>query len=227
VSCHDYLHTTTLLPTWTQSSISVVSSQSPEQGFVEINIKRLEEILDRELVSLKSRELLAYYQNSEIIVDPETLKMAKKGGQLKRGEVIVDASGTKLIVKDFVYRDRRVDPATLRIGQAYRISEDGGSELFPYRFSHIDLHGWLHFNNLCVQCKPFSVRQQDLPPIYEMIEGIESIEGVKSPTDVELVEIGKGSAADSHTVSSINFKSHRNEVFEIDVSDKHVVLASG
>ena len=193
----------------------------PTQGFVEINIKRLEEILERELASLRSRELLTYYHNSQIIVDPETLKLEKKGEHLKTDEVVVGANGAKLFVSRFKYRDQPVSPSNLKVGTAYRISEDGDSQLFPYRLSHKDQYGWFHFNNLSLQCKPFSVRQQDLPPIYE------SIEGEESPTDVELIEIGRGSAADSQTLSSVNFTTLRDEKFEIDISDSHVVLASG
>ncbi|CAJ1945589.1 unnamed protein product [Cylindrotheca closterium] len=194
----------------------------PTQGFVEINIKRLEDILERELVSLASRDLLLYYHNSEIIVDPETLKLKKKGKHLKIDEVVVGADGKKLCVSKFDYKEKLVKPSELKAGTAYRIGIDGDSQLLPYRLSHKDAYGWFHFNNLSLQCKPFSVRETELPAIYE------SFKGEASPTEVELIEFGSGTAAlDSQTQSSVNFTELRDQEFEIDVSDCHVVLSSG
>lgn len=193
----------------------------PAQGFVEINIKRLEDILERELVSLASRELLLYYHNSEIIVDPETLKLQKRGQHLKIDEVVVGADGKKLFVSRFNYREKLVESSQLKVGAAYRISMEGGSQLLPYRLSHKDAYGWFHFNNLSLQCKPFSAREAELPPIYE------SFKGEASPSEVELIEFGRGTAADTATQSSVNFTTLKDQQFEIDVADCHVVLASG
>ena len=182
----------------------------------------MEDILSSELAQLGSRGLLSYDQSSPIEYDPKTFKLWKKGEHLKRDEVVIDEDGRKFYVTKFERQEQRVpDDSKLEEGRVYRMNPEGGSRLFPYRLSHRDESNWLHFDNLSLDCKPFSVRESERPPCYAGRGGEEL------PAAVELIEIGGGKVSGSHTQSSVNFATIRDRKFALDISDTHVVLSTG
>ena len=66
-----------------------LSNTLPDEGFVELTIKQLEDVLQVALVQLQSSGLVSYHTDNKVEYDKDLDALVKKGSALKEGDLIV------------------------------------------------------------------------------------------------------------------------------------------
>jgi hypothetical protein len=202
----------------------------PSRGLVEVTIKRLQSMLLDTAIQLCAKDLLRCFADSRVSIDSATGSLKKWGDNLKSGDCIRLANETRAWkVRDFGF-ESSVAAVDLELGQLYDIVPPGDNRAYCYRLNKVDREiDWYEFVYQHVDTVEESVAQEtgnnnnlvgikrNLPPIFPRGRGIVKpsriiIESVGGP-DVEVKEL--------------DFDDVAKQVFEIDVSDHHVLLAIG
>lgn len=190
---------------------------SPLQGFVELTIKGLETMLHEEAIRLRSRGLINYYTGSGIDFDVQRGHFSKKGSTLKVGDNI-RAENVRWRVIGHLY-PRPVSATEAVLGQEYDILFSREERIATYRlveaYPDFNVYGFAITQPLIGLPNslhgPFD-RFQVFP------KGLASIE----PHSVVLKRMD--GRPEQRT---IDFQSVKEERFQLDVYDSHVLIAAG
>jgi hypothetical protein len=190
--------------------------RSPTQGFVEVTIKRLEEMILNEIIKLRSKGLLFFFANSAIDYDATTHIFTKGGGSLREGDRVFDpdSSTPKIMeVLDLLFA-RQLAKADLREGMDYDIVLPRETMARKYRLERADVD-FDHYH--------FHPHEPGAP---EVTGGYSRLPAVFAA--------GKGSTLPSEVLFDVGGKQHKvafdmvkDRKWELDFSNEHVVLAIG
>jgi hypothetical protein len=188
----------------------------PTQGFVEVTVKRLENMLLDEIIRLRSKDLLYYYTDSKVDVDVTTGALKKRGGALKVGDRIQpNGDGKTWEVKSFIYNSS-LEPHELIQGGTYDIVSPRDGKVHPYRLERMDARfDWYHFTAQEARAADLAGKAGQLPPIFR------SGEGRIDPTSI-MIEEGQTEERDV-----LDFDKVAKTSFDLDVVNCHVLIAYG
>lgn len=190
---------------------------SPLQGFVELTIKSMETALHEEAIRLRSKGLMKFYMGSGIDFDVEKGIFTKKGAALKVGDNI-RIDGMRYRVAGHIH-PRPLGIHQIFLGQVYDIFFPREDRVGVYRlveaFPEMDIFG---FEAVQGQIGLPSVLKGSFQRYKIFPRGLAKTE----PLSVTLKQMDGG----DHQ-KTIDFGSIKDEIFQIDVYDSHVLIAAG
>jgi hypothetical protein len=188
----------------------------PSQGFVEVTVKRLENMLLDEIIRLRSKDLLHYYTDSKVDVDATTGALKKTGGALKVGDRIrPKGDGKTWEVKSFIYNSS-LESHELIQAEKYDIVSPRDGKVHPYRLERMDTQfDWYQFTAQEAGAANVAGQAGQLPPIFR------SGEGRIDPTSI-MIEEGQTEERDF-----LDFDKVAKTSFDLDVVNCHVLIAYG
>jgi hypothetical protein len=188
----------------------------PSQGFVEVTVKRLENMLLDEIIRLRSKDLLHYYSESKVDVDVTTGALKKMGVALKVGDLIQpNGDGKTWEVKSFIYNSS-LEPHELIQEGSYDMVSPRDGKVHPYRLERMDTHfDWYQFTAQEAGVGNIAGKAGQLPPIFR------SGEGRIDPTSIRIEE-GQTEERDV-----LDFDKVAKTSFDLDVANYHVLVAYG
>ncbi len=202
----------------------------PPQGFVEITIKDLENMLHVEVSKRWSKGLISVYTDSASTYDPVQNALTKYGEHLKIDDLIlrrIDENGVpsdkhhSWKVVDLVY-SQALALEDLHVGQEYGIYIRLDNALQPYILTGIDVHhGTYTFKALTPGKEDLKATAHNLPSVYP--------KGVSRHADVLKIvveSVVKGNQG-GYVRDELEMSAIRKQKFTIDVGQTHVVEAIG
>jgi len=184
----------------------------PNQGFVEVTIKRLESMILDELINMRTKELLSYFTDSKIQYDVSTGIFEKKGDALKIGDDVFD--GNELLkVTDFKYLTA-AKPEDLIPGQDYDIKLPRETKVRSFRLVQKDATvDWYQFEAHDTGVQPVAGAFRQLPPVYP------GGQGRTTPSGIIVESNGRE--------RELSFDAVASKLFRLDFSRTHVIVALG
>lgn len=186
------------------------------QGFVEITIKDLENMLHVEVSKMWSKGLLSVYSDSKSTFDPKTNSLAKLGAHLKLNDAIlrrVNQDGRRVNsyhswkVVEFDHTNS-LGTEDLTLGEGYGIYVREANAILPYMLTGIDLQTQIYtFVALQDGQSDIQANATSMPYVYP--KGIEKHAEVRK---LVLESVKKGS----------NGGYSREIMFMKDIKDKKV-----
>ena len=206
--------------------------QRPTQGFVEITIKDLENMLHIELSRLWSKGLIAVYTDSKASYDIERNTVVKLGKNLKKGDSVlrkVDGDGMRSEqdhtwkVSDILFTEslRREE---LELGRNYGIFTRSLESIMPYRLVGINLDTEMYsFRSLEDGVNSFDVHASNLPTVYP--EGTDR----KAHSNIRgiVLESKTPGSKGSFIQDDVEMSRIADSKFTLDIGRTHVVEAIG
>jgi hypothetical protein len=202
------------------------------QGFVEITIKDLENILHVEVSRFWSKGLISVFTDSRSQFDPCTNALTKSGENLKVGDIVLrklDPNGLlcredrSWKVVELLYT-KLLDINDLKVGDVYGVYYRQDQVVLPFRLSAVDLRTKMyHFQSLHAGVGDLSFNINDLPSIYP------SGTGMKAHADVHKVvleSIATNARGENHRIE-LHMSCIKSEKFTLDVGNSHVIEAIG
>ena len=202
----------------------------PSQGFVEITIKDLENMLHVEVSKMWSKGLLSVYTDSKSMYDPKTNSLVKLGEHLKIDDTIlrrVNEEGRKSNhyyswkVVELQYADS-LSVEALRIGESYGIYVRAENAVLPFRLTGIDLQTQIYaFTSLQKESPDIKANAGSMPYVYP--------EGTRKHAEVNkvVVESVKKGSKGGYAREIMFMKDIQKKRFTLDVGHTHVVEAIG
>ena len=187
----------------------------PNQGFVEVTIKRLESMILDEIINLRSKDLLEFYADTKVLYDPISNAFSKKGDKLKPGDIVFDPEDeTKTIEVTGVTFARQLTKDAFVEGSDYDLILPREKTQRTYRLQKADpQYDFFQFVPLVPGSEEVTGSFSSLPSIFHKGEG---------RTDpVELLGKVNGKP------TSFPFDGVKGKNFTVDFSTSHVVLATG
>ena len=202
------------------------------QGFVEITIKDLENILHVEVSRFWSRGLISVFTDSRSQFDPCTNALTKFGENLKVGDIVVrklDPSGLPCRedrswkVVELLYT-KLLDVNDLKVGDDYGVYDRQEQVVLPFRLAAVDLRTKLyHFESLHAGVMDLSFSVHDLPSIYPAGTSMNAHADVHK---VVLESVVANSRGENHRIE-LHMSCIKREKFTLDVGNSHVIEAIG
>jgi hypothetical protein len=204
----------------------------PAQGFVEITIKDLENILHVEVTRLWSKSLISVFTDSRSQFDPATNSLTKLGENLKVGDVVLrklDCEGRPVAddrpwkVVELVYT-KLLGVDDLRVGADYGVYDRTEEAVFPFKLVEVDLDTKkYHFQSPFAGVEDLRVSVHDLPSVYP------AGTGMKAHADVHKVVVESLEQNSRNGCSRVELLMDgiKKQKFTLDVGNTHVVEAIG
>lgn len=202
----------------------------PSQGFVEITIKDLENMLHVEMSKMWAKGLIQVHTDSQSKYDPVSNSLTKFGEHLKIDDSIlrrVDENGIRVNkyhswkVVDLVYT-QALSIDELRIGVEYGIYIRLEQAVLPFMLTGVDLDSKLYtFKALEEGRENLKATAANLPSVYP--KGVTRHAGV---TKVIVESVVKGRDG-GYVRDELLMNVIKSERFTIDVGHTHVVQATG
>lgn len=191
----------------------------PSQGFAELTIKSLEGMLHREAVELRSRGLMNYYRGSGIDFDVEKGLFSKKGASLKAGDNIRMQDGRWRVVAH--HFPRPLDRRELRAGQDYDLLFRREERVAVYRLveAYPDTYDLYSFGALRAEVGLPNALRGSFDEFEIFQKGTARVE----PLQIVLESLDGGRVERK----TIDFDQVKDERFQLDVFDSHVLVAAG
>jgi hypothetical protein len=209
---------------------SFVDSRRPSQGFVELTIKDLENLLHVQVSKLWSKGVIQCFTDSRAKYDVASNSLTKEGGVLKKGDLIlrrVDQDGESSSalfswkVADVVYV-RALGLDDLRVGTEYGVYIRLKEAVLPYKLSKVDLETrTYHFEALQKDDEDLEAPAHNLPSIYP--------KGTLRHADISSVVLQCTVKNESGEFIRERLKMDgiRHEKFTLDIGHAHVVECTG
>jgi hypothetical protein len=210
----------------------VVSQRSPSQGFIEITIKDLENVLHVEISRLWSKGLISVFTDSRSQFDPTTNSLTKVGENLKVGDVIfrsVDCEGLVCTsdwswkVVELVYT-KLLGVDDLKVGEEYGMYDQKEQVVLPFKLLevHLDTKTY-HFRSIFGGVKDLRVSVNDLPSLYP------AGTSVKAHADVHrvVVECLERNRINEYNREELFIDVIKKRKFTLDIGKSHVIEAIG
>jgi hypothetical protein len=202
---------------------------SPPQGFVEITIKDLENMLHVEVSKRWSKGLVTVYADSASTYDPVQNALTKYGEHLKIDDLIlrrIDENGNPAEkhyswkIVDLVY-SQALALEDLQVGKEYGIYIRLDNAVQPYMLTGVDVqNGTYTFKALTPGKEDLKATAHNLPSVYP--KGITRHADVQKVVVESVVKGPGGYVRDELEMSAI-----RKQRFTIDVGQTHVVESIG
>jgi hypothetical protein len=202
----------------------------PTQGFVEITIKDLENMLHVEVSKMWSKGLIQVHTDSKSMYDHKSNSLVKLGEHLKFDDVIlrrVNEEGQKVNdyhswkVVEILYVDS-LSVNDLKIGEEYGIYIRLENAVKPHKLMAIDLYTQTYtFMSLQLDGSELKVKAAVIPYVYP--------KGTMRHAEVSelIVESIKKGSNGGYVRESLPMKAIENMKFTMDVGHTHVVEAIG
>jgi hypothetical protein len=202
----------------------------PTQGFVEITIKDLENMLHVEVSKLWSKSLIQVYTDAKTAYDIETNTLTKFGDALKVEDSIlrkVDPNGNASTeyytwkIADQVYT-QALGLDDLRVGEEYAVYIRLQNAVQPFKLTGVDLEAnSYNFKSLKVGTEDLKATAHNLPSVYP--------KGTSRHADVSkvVVECVQKGDAGGYAQDELPMKVIRKERFAIDIGQTHVIEGIG
>lgn len=209
---------------------AIDSEHRPVQGFVEVTIKDLENMLHVEVSKMWSKGLIMVHSDSRSMYDPASNSIAKLGEHLKVEDIILrrmNEEGRKVNayhswkVVDVQYTDS-LSVSDLKIGEEYVIYVRLHHDLLPYKLMAIDLTTETYtFMSLLSDKPDVKVTAATLPYVYP--------KGTLKHSEAKtlIVESVKKGSGGGYVRESLPMNAIKTEKFTLDVGHTHVVEAIG
>ena len=212
---------------WMSSGISIhlltflFIDRRASQGFVEVTIKRLENMLNDEAVALRSRELIHFYSGSKIQYDSVTGTFRKDGRSLKENDSIhLEGDPRPWKVKDFEFETSIQRGEDLVQGEYYDIVPPFDRTVRHFRLEAMDSYmDWFHFTAQDVGVMDLVGSFAQLRPVYA------NGRGRVDPTSIVLEHGGQGGGKPERIRLSYDAVSEQS--FDLDLTRAHVLIAAG
>ena len=154
---------------------SQLGNTLPSQGFVELTIKDLENMLHVEISRLWSRGLISVFTDSRSRFDHITNSLTKLGENLKVGDMLlrhVNSDGAKCTegrlwkVVELVYT-KLLGVDDLRVGEEYGVYYRPQQAVLPFKLTEVDLSTKDYlFSPIGLGISEVRVNIKDLPSVY-------------------------------------------------------------
>lgn len=203
----------------------------PAQGFIEITIKDMENMMNVGVVKLVSRGLLTQDTNSGAQYDYKTNQLIKLGKALKQNDLIlrkideygkVSEENYTWKIKELIY-SKVLKPSELILGEEYSIYITRFKKCYPYRLVGINLLTHMYYFK--------SIDIDNVPDIESSESSLPSIhpKGTKSHDTCEKIVIESNIPRhDGQYISeTLLFNEIEKQPFIIDVGHSHVAEAIG
>lgn len=202
----------------------------PTQGFVEITIKDLENMLHVEVSKMWSKGLIQCYTNSQAKYDAKTNALSKKGEHLKADDSIlrrINPDGDLVDeyfswkVADLIYQ-QPLGLDELRIGQEYAIYIRQQDAVLPFKLVAVDLQSRKYtFKALKKGANDLKAAAHNLPAVYP--KGTRKHNEI-SKVVVESVQKGSQGGFIQEELPMVVIKDQH---FTMDIGHTHVVECIG
>jgi hypothetical protein len=202
----------------------------PGQGFVEITIKDLENMLHVEMSKMWAKGLIQVHTDSMSKYDHVTNSLTKFGEHLKVDDGIlrrVDENGMRVNrhhswkVVDIVYT-QALAVEELTIGMEYGVYNRLDNAVFPYRLTGVDLDSMIYtFKALEEGKEDLKANSSNLPSVYP--KGV-TRHAEASKIVIESVVKGRDGG---YVRDELLMKVIKKEKFTIDVGHTHVIECTG
>jgi hypothetical protein len=202
----------------------------PTQGFVEITIKDLENMLHVEVSRMWSKGVIQCYTDSKSKYDLATNALTKLGDALKVQDRIlrrVDPNGNPVKgyyswkIADLVYI-QALGLDDLRVGQEYAVYIRLKNAVLPFKLTGVDLQSRTYiFKSLKKDAEDLKATAHNLPSVYP--------KGTARHGDVEkiVVECVQKGSSGGYARDELPMKLARKEKFTLDIGHTHVVECIG
>ena len=204
----------------------------PSQGFVEITIKDLENVLHVEISRFWSKGLISVFTDSRSQFDPATNSLTKLGENLKVGDVILkklDCDGNPCtqnrswMVVELVYT-KLLGVDDLKVGGEYGVYYRPEQSVFPFKLIEVDLDTkTYHFQSPFAGVEDLLVSVHDLPSVYPAGTGMNAHADVHKVVAESMEQNGKGSCSRVEMLMD----GIKKRKFTLDVGNTHVIEAIG
>jgi hypothetical protein len=206
------------------------SKRRPTQGFVEITIKDLENMLHVELSKLWSKGVIQCYTNSKAMYDPATNNLTKEGSALKVKDLIlrrVDPNGNQSNkyfswkIADLVYI-QALGLDDLRCGEEYGVYVRLENTVHPFKLTGVDLESRTYtFKALTAGVEDLKATAHNLPSVYP--------KGTTRHADVSkvIVECARKGSSRGYARDELPMQDVKEEKFTLDIGHTHVVECIG
>ena len=210
---------------------SQLGNTIPLQGFVEITIKDLENMLHVGISKLWSKNLIQVHTDARSNYDPETNTITKLGENLKTDDLIlrrVDRDGRRS--REYhswrVVHFKYVEPLTLKqlkAGEEYGIYVRQEQKVITYTLMSVDL---------ATESYTFMSEREDREPIQATAANIPTVypKGTPAHGQVRKVTVEctkKNSARTGYAREELDMKVIKKEKFTLDIGHTHVIEAIG
>lgn len=202
------------------------------QGFVEITIKDLENILHVEVSRLWSKGLLSIFTDSRSRFDPTLNALTKYGENLKVDDIIlhkVDPSGLPCHkdhawkVVDLLY-SKVLDINDLKVGLEYGVYYRLDQAVLPFKLKSVNLDTKMyHFASTISGVDDIFANINDLPSIYPAGSGMNAHADVNKV----VLESTKPNHQRLYKRIELHMSCIKGEKFTLDVGNTHVIEAIG
>jgi len=202
----------------------------PDQGFVEITIKDLENMLHVEVSKLWSKGLIECYTDSRAQYDLESNSLTKQGQHLKAKDQVlrrVDPQGRlsskpfSWKVADFTYASP-LSLVELIVGREYGLFNPTRNKILPFTLAALDSKtGTYTFKSQDPTVAVLKVNAENLPDIFE--KGVERDGEITSM----ILESVQKSSLGGYTREELPMREIKKERFTLDVGHTHVVECIG
>lgn len=202
----------------------------PSQGFVEITIKDLENMLHIEVSKMWSKGLIQIHTDSRMMYVPESNSLTKFGGHLKLDDGILrhkDENGNECSdlrswkVAGLTYK-KSLSIDKIEIGQEYGIYIRLENAILPFRLVKIDQEtGMYTFESLIWDQPDLVANVANLPSVYK--------KGTTKHAEVDMVvlQCEKQNRHGGCLRETIPMESIKKTMFTMDIGRTHVVSAVG
>lgn len=190
-----------------------------------MTIKRLEYMLQEELLRLNSKDLLRFFSKSRIDIDSEKGIVKKAGRSLKLDDMVyLDGHQGIWKVKEFVF-EAQLRKEDMVVGFDYEILPRGEDKIFKFKLDEMDLElDHFHFSAQEKRVQDVAGSFNRLPPIYP------GGKGRIDPSSVVFESLAK-----SHEIPQMEIISYDDVVgdkknpmkYRLDITDSHIIVAAG
>jgi hypothetical protein len=202
----------------------------PFQGFIEITIKDLENMMNIQVAKMASRGLLKQDTNSNTQFDYAKNQVIKKGQYLKVGDQIIrnkDAKGDT-VERDVAWKVVELVPAKplaredLNLGEFYGVFTTAQRRVVLYQLVIIDiLTNHLTFHSPNKSEPDLRVHFDDLPPVYPRSI---KVHGAAESVVFQCMEKDEDGL---HISEAFSYATIAEKNFVLDIGHTHVVSAIG
>lgn len=205
--------------------------ERPTQGFVEITIKDLENVLHVEISRFWSKGLISVFTDSRSQFDPTTKALTKLGENLKVGDVVLrkfDSEGRSCSddrpwkVVELVYTEL-LGVEDLKVGESYGVYYRPVQVVMPFKLAAVDLVSKAYHFQSIAGAEDLRVSVNNLPSVYPLGTGINAHADVK----MIVVECMAKKSAGGYYRMELPVDEIKKEKFTVDVGSCHVVEAIG
>lgn len=202
------------------------------QGFVEITIKDLENILHVEVSRLWSKGLISIFTDSRSKFDPALNALTKYGVNLKVDDVVlhkVDPSGLPCH-KDYPWKvvelvySKVLDINDLKVGMEYGVYYRLDEAVLPFKLKNVNLDTKMyHFTSTISGVDDIFANINDLPSIYPAGSSMNAHADVNKV----ILECLKPNHTRHFKRIELHMSCIKGEKFTLDVGNTHVIEAIG